>query len=90
MLAYLIDQMRTGGLIEVHEPPAKQTELRALQLRQIESEGNLSYWNHGLTHVAIGRNHIDRSSAGERRDVEIGKLTVEPHPRGVLTPLVSQ
>src|SRR5581483_2580189 len=73
VLPNLINQVRTRSLVQIGHSSADQGEVRILQLWQIEGERNLPLepWLHG---VPVGGNHIDRSSAGQCRHVQICQL----------------
>src|SRR5579863_826597 len=83
MLADLVDQVCARCLLQISDAPSHQRELRALQLRQIKRERNLSLkpWLH---RVFVGRNYVDRRCAGQRSHMQVGQLAVDAFPRGPL------
>src|ERR1700692_1145316 len=79
MLAHLINQVRAWCLRQVCDATAEQGELRSLQLRQIEAEGNLALKPrfHG---VAVCGDDVDRSRAGKSAHMKVSQFTVNSLP----------
>src|SRR5450432_4600352 len=83
MLAHLIDQVRARSLSQVSDAPADQRELRTLQLRQIEAEGNLAL-EPRLHRVAVRGDDVDRSCAGQGTHMQVSQFAVNPLPEATL------
>src|SRR5579883_1203530 len=79
MFADLKNQVRPGRLLQVRHPPSQQREIAALQLRQVEGEGNLAL-EPRLHRVAVAGNHVHRVGAAERRHVQVGDFAIKLLP----------
>src|SRR5215475_8200072 len=77
-------QLCAGTLLEVGKTAPDKLEWRCLQFWQIETERQFTL-KPGLNRMAVGRHHVNWISAGQRRNMQVGKFT-----QGLLTTRVLQ
>src|SRR5262245_32389995 len=85
MFSYIKQQLCAGALLEVGEAAANKLEWRWLHVRQVESERQFTL-KPGFNRMAIGRHHVNWISAGQGRNMEVGKFTESLLTTRVLQP----